>query len=81
MNRFLVALAALTLTGSAILATATTAEAVYRGPYYGYAPDYNYGYPPNYNYGYAPNYNYGYAPNYNYGYPPNYNYGYAPGRY
>jgi hypothetical protein len=77
MNRFLAALAASTLIGSTILATATPAEAIPRGwgygawasPYYGYAPDY----------GYAPNYNYGSVPNYNYGSVPNYSY--APDRY
>jgi hypothetical protein len=74
MTRFLAALAASTLIGSTVLATATPAEAIPRGwgygawasPYYGYAPDYNYGYAPNYNFGYAPNYNFGYAPGYNY---------------
>ena len=66
MKRSLVSLVAATLLGSAVLATATTAEAIERGwgygPYYGYAPYYAYG--PGYGNAYAPGSSYGYAPAY-----------------
>jgi hypothetical protein len=59
MKSFLVSLLAAALLGSAVLATATTAEAIERGwgygPYYGYAP-----YAPEYAYG--PGYGNAYAP-------------------
>jgi hypothetical protein len=75
MKRSLVSLVAATLLGSAVLATATTAEAIERGwdPYYGYAPyapEYAYG--PGYGNAYAPGPNYGYAPGSNYKYAPSY---------